>query len=97
MVSKDSVGGGSSDEVVVSEDAGREDMFLDASEDLGADGRESSTEPRDNSDNEQQVHFRGFDTGMQNDYMVDEMERLRAILDKTINEKDCIARECKVV
>ncbi|KAL8150102.1 LOW QUALITY PROTEIN: hypothetical protein V2J09_019910 [Rumex salicifolius] len=98
MVSKDSVGGGSSDEVVVSEDAGREDMFLDASEDLGADGRESSTaytEPRDNSDNEQQIQFRGFDSGMQNDYMVDEMERLRAVLDKTINEKDSIARECK--
>ncbi|GAB4840526.1 hypothetical protein Ancab_021295 [Ancistrocladus abbreviatus] len=101
MVNRENMGGGSSDEVVV-EDAGREDMFLDASEDLGADGRESNvtvfTEGHDSgsSDNEQQKQFRGLDhNSMQNDYMVDEMERLRSVLDKTMNEKESMAREYK--
>lgn len=97
--------GGDSDGVVVSEDAGREDMFLDAPEDLGVDGRDSSatfteahgsTEWDDDRSHELRTRFSGLDNEMQNDYMVDEMERLRAMLDKTVNEKESIVREHKV-
>ena len=94
--------GGDSDGVVVSDDAGREDMFLDAPEDLGADGRDSTGEPQESTDwdedrvHESQTRFSRLDNEMQNDYMVDEMERLRAMLDKTVNEKESIAREHKV-
>ncbi|XP_057528950.1 trans-Golgi network-localized SYP41-interacting protein 1 isoform X2 [Amaranthus tricolor] len=93
--------GGDSDGVVVSDDAGREDMFLDAPEDLGADGRDSTGEPQESTDwdedrvHESQTRFSRLDNEMQNDYMVDEMERLRAMLDKTVNEKESIAREHK--
>ncbi|XP_010682382.2 trans-Golgi network-localized SYP41-interacting protein 1 [Beta vulgaris subsp. vulgaris] len=96
--------GGDSDGVVVSEDAGREDMFLDAPEDLGVDGRDSSatfteahgsTEWDDDRSHELRTRFSGLDNEMQNDYMVDEMERLRAMLDKTVNEKESIVREHK--
>ncbi|XP_021744095.1 centromere-associated protein E-like [Chenopodium quinoa] len=91
--------GGDSDGVVVSEDAGREDMFLDAPEDLGADGRESMTQEspewEEDRSHEPRAQFSGLDNEMQNDYMVDEMERLRAMLDKTVNEKESIVREHK--
>ncbi|CAO2829400.1 unnamed protein product, partial [Amaranthus hypochondriacus] len=93
--------GGDSDGVVVSDDAGREDMFLDAPEDLGADGRDSTGEPQESTEwdedrvHESQTRFSRLDNEMQNDYMVDEMERLRAMLDKTVNEKESIAREHK--
>ncbi|KMT09293.1 hypothetical protein BVRB_6g133920 [Beta vulgaris subsp. vulgaris] len=91
--------GGDSDGVVVSEDAGREDMFLDAPEDLGADGRDSLTQesPEWEEDRSRvpRARFSGLDNEMQNDYMVDEMERLRAMLDKTVNEKESIVREHK--
>ncbi|XP_021746544.1 interaptin-like [Chenopodium quinoa] len=91
--------GGDSDGVVVSEDAGREDMFLDAPEDLGADGRESMTletpEWEEDRSHEPRARFSGLDNEMQNDYMVDEMERLRAMLDKTVNDKESIVREHK--
>lgn len=91
--------GGDSDGVVVSEDAGREDMFLDAPDDLG-DGRDSPatfTEAQGSTDGEfdHRTRFRGLDNEMQNDYMVDDLERLRSMLDKTINEKESLARECK--
>lgn len=100
MVSADNNGsGGDSDGVVVSEDAGREDMFLDAPEDLGADGRDSSaqgsTEWEEERGPELRTRFTGLDNEMQNYYMVDEMERLRAMLDKTVNEKESILREHK--
>ncbi|GMH31093.1 hypothetical protein Nepgr_032936 [Nepenthes gracilis] len=98
IVNRDNMGGGESDEVVVSEDARREDMFLDASEDLGTDGGESTgfNEGRGSSDNdEQQSRFRGLDNEMQNDYMVDEVERLRFMLDKTVNEKESMAQKYK--
>ncbi|XP_074274347.1 trans-Golgi network-localized SYP41-interacting protein 1 [Silene latifolia] len=104
MVNTDNNGsGGDSDGVVVSEDAGREDMFMDAPEDLGPDGRDSSafTEAQGSTDGEedsghvQQARFHGLDNEMQNDYMVDEMERLRAMLDKTLNEKESILKEHK--
>ncbi|KAJ8438581.1 hypothetical protein Cgig2_024670 [Carnegiea gigantea] len=91
--------GGDSDGVVVSEDAGREDMFLDAPDDLG-DGRDSPatfTEAQGSIDGEfdHRTRFRGLDNEMQNDYMVDDLERLRSMLDKAINEKESLARECK--
>ncbi|GAB2297824.1 hypothetical protein Dimus_031911 [Dionaea muscipula] len=100
MVNRENIGGGDSDEVVVSEDAGRDDMFLDASEDLGADGRESMafTEPRGGSDSEhaeQHEQFRGLHNQMQNDYMVDEMDRLRYMLDKAVMDKESAAQEFK--
>ncbi|KAH9625124.1 hypothetical protein KSS87_005829 [Heliosperma pusillum] len=105
MVNTDNNGsGGDSDGVVVSEDAGREDMFMDAPEDLGPDGRDSSatfTEAQGSTDGEedsghvQHARFHGLDNEMQNDYMVDEMERLRAMLDKTLNEKESILKEHK--
>ncbi|KAL9246551.1 hypothetical protein vseg_020069 [Gypsophila vaccaria] len=105
MVNTDNNGsGGDSDGVVVSEDAGREDMFMDAPEDLGPEGRDSSatfTEAQGSTDGEedssrvQHSRFHGLDNDMQNDYMVDEMERLRAMLDKTLNEKESIVKEHK--
>lgn len=104
MVNTDNNGSsGDSDGVVVSEDAGPDDMFLDAPEDLGADGRDSSatfTEAQGSTDgeddgNRHQTRFGGLDNEMQNDYMVDEMERLRSMLDKTTTEKESIAREYK--
>ncbi|KAL2903494.1 hypothetical protein RDABS01_002204 [Bienertia sinuspersici] len=94
--------GGDSDGVVVSDDAGREDMFLDAPEDLGVDGRDSPatfTETQENTEweedrgNEPHTRYGGLDNKMRNDYMVDEMERLRAMLDKTVNEKESIVKE----
>ncbi|KAL9252370.1 Trans-Golgi network-localized SYP41-interacting protein 1-like protein [Drosera capensis] len=96
IVSRENIGGGDSDEVVVSEDAGREDMFMDAPEDLGADGRESVGfgEGRGSSDGEQHQERR-FGHEMHNDYMVDEMERLRFMLDKAVNEKESSAQEFK--
>ncbi|KAK9276127.1 hypothetical protein L1049_005658 [Liquidambar formosana] len=98
---------GDPDDVKVAEDAGKEDMFVDASEELsGYDGRNAdtgkpqmvSTENIEWSMEQNRMmesRFHELENGAEVNQLVDELERLRAMLEKTVGEKEVLAKENK--
>lgn len=89
---------GEEDDTKVMEDAGKEDMFVDCPDELGTtgDGKEAVAvaEVKDNLE-EQDFHLREAN-GAQEDFALDELERFRAVLDRTVCEKESVSREYKV-
>lgn len=87
------------DEGKVAEDAGKEDMFVDCPDELlaSADGKEAAAaaaaaEMGENSD---KLHSQDPNESP-GAYAADVVERLRAMLDKTVSEKESVAREYQV-
>lgn len=86
----------------------KDDLFVDASDDLddarNADNRESiasnETETSNSEEkhaNMEENHLVEADNGSGDDHLlVDEVERLRDLLDKTISERDSMEKDYKV-
>ncbi|KAJ0095780.1 hypothetical protein Patl1_16827 [Pistacia atlantica] len=87
---------------------GKDDLFVDAPDDLddsrSADNRElvasneaeTSVSEEDLDDiKRENHHLAGIENGARDDHLVAELERLRDLLDKTVDEKDSIEKEYK--
>lgn len=88
---------GDEDGTEVIEDAGKEDMFVDCPDELvtGGDGKEAVAVAELEDSSEEKLHLHEAN-GREDDYAVDELERLRAVLDKTVREKESVSIEYKV-
>ncbi|XP_057949438.1 trans-Golgi network-localized SYP41-interacting protein 1 [Malania oleifera] len=100
-------GVGDSNDAKVTEDAGKEDMFVDAPEELTVyDGKYNDTrktlvvsesDERLDEKNKfvQETAFRNFDSEMQVRELMDEVEHFRVMLEQAVGEKESIAQECE--
>lgn len=84
----------------ITEDTGKEDMFVDCPDELvaNADGKEAqavAAAPEMGEISEEKLHSRDQNESP-GGYAADEVERLRAMLDKTVAEKESVAREYEV-
>lgn len=98
-----------SEDAKVAEDAGKEDMFVDAPDELIAyDGRNTDSgkhmalaagnqEILEETSNIRESQFHELDYGRQvHHHSIDEVESLRAMLEKTVDEKEVLAQQNKV-
>ncbi|KAM6589501.1 hypothetical protein CsatA_012106 [Cannabis sativa] len=84
------------DNLKVGEDVGKEDMFVDCPDELvtSGDGKEAivAVELVDNMKEEPYLHE---ENGVRDDYVMDELERLKVVLDQTVCEKENASLEYK--
>ncbi|OVA17591.1 hypothetical protein BVC80_1837g425 [Macleaya cordata] len=88
------------------EDAGKEDMFVDASDELVVDKKNidieepvaiiETQESLEEKPDLRESHFQAMEDGRQTHEPIDELLQLRAMLDKTAAEKETMAQEYKV-
>ncbi|KAF5746512.1 hypothetical protein HS088_TW06G00683 [Tripterygium wilfordii] len=75
----------------------KEDMFVDAPEELNLDGRETAantdTETEEEKPLDSPSHIDGMENGTPGSHSVDELKRLEAVVGKTVGEKESIERE----
>ncbi|XP_062110542.1 trans-Golgi network-localized SYP41-interacting protein 1 [Humulus lupulus] len=84
------------DDLKVGEDVGKEDMFVDCPDELvtSADGKEAAVAVQSVDKLEEKPHLHEAN-GVQDDYVMDELERLKVVLDQTVREKESISCEYK--
>ncbi|KAA8529685.1 hypothetical protein F0562_034215 [Nyssa sinensis] len=92
------------DDVKVMDDGGKEDMFVDCPEELvvhdrvNPDNKETMTipeteQPPDEKDDVQEIQTYELDNGRQVQDLMDELNHLQAMLEKTVGEKESFARK----
>ena len=99
----DDSSGNDPNDVRTTEGGGKEDMFVDCPDELiVSDDREALPIPEiqqrsEEKDDVQDIRVHELNNGAQDHDLTDELVHLRAMLEKTIDEKECSAREYKVL
>lgn len=88
------------DDVRVGEDAGKDDMFEDAPEELNSESKDltlgAEGDEWDGRRNSPEDNFSHLDNGIHDHYALDEIKHLQALLEKTFKEKEILLSDYQV-